>query len=393
VTIILALILMPFTVLTLCFAVELFVGLRPLAHPDSVVQRRSDWVIVVPAHDEDAIISDSLGRLKEACGDRARILVVADNCTDLTGPLARQALVNVIERVDPGRRGKGFALDFAKKHLRTNPPDIVLIMDADCTTDRASIEHLISHCAATQMPCQAIYLQRPALEGPPMLQLSMFAFFVKNVIRQRAQQRLAGRAHLLGTGMALPWPLFDRANLASPNIVEDLALGLDLASSGHPATLVEDAFVWSDSASRADTFEQRRRWEGGYLESALRRGPRALGRSIGRMSTRDLWAAISLMIPPIALLVLTDTLILAAAALAAYVSHTEKWPLLPLTGGLVLAALGLSLAWRAGGSRFVTLGALARVPLYVAWKLPLYVGLAKSGVPKEWVRTGRGKPS
>ena len=47
-----------------------------------------------------------------------------------------------------------------------------------------------------------------------MVQLSSFAFLVKNLVRQRGLQRIAGKVHLTGTGMALPWRLFDQADLA-----------------------------------------------------------------------------------------------------------------------------------------------------------------------------------
>jgi hypothetical protein len=38
---------------------------------------------------------------------------------------------------------------------------------------------------------------------------------------------------------------------------------------------------------------------------------------------------------------------------------------------------------------------LARIPLYLIWKLPLYLGLARRGAPKEWLRTrgGEAEPS
>jgi len=47
------------------------------------------------------------------------------------------------------------------------------------------------------------------------------------------------------------------------------------------------------------------------------------------------------------------------------------------------------MAWSAGGSRFIGVGGLARIPSYVVWKLPVYVGFARTGTPKEWQRTSR----
>src|SRR5213075_1226408 len=114
---------------------------------------------------------------------------------------------------------------FARQHLEREPPDLVIIIDADCVTDGQSLCALIQACVATGRPCQATNLQRPDATSSPSVQLSTFAFFIKNVIRQRALQRLAGRAHLLGTGMALPWSIFERSDLATSSIVEDLKLG------------------------------------------------------------------------------------------------------------------------------------------------------------------------
>ena len=64
-----------------------------------------------------------------------RLLLVADNCSDDTAILARAAGADVIERDEPARRGKIFALGFAREALAADPPEIVLIVDADCTID------------------------------------------------------------------------------------------------------------------------------------------------------------------------------------------------------------------------------------------------------------------
>jgi cellulose synthase/poly-beta-1,6-N-acetylglucosamine synthase-like glycosyltransferase len=255
--------------------------------------------------------------------------------------------------------------------------------------ESGSLERLAAHCAATERPCQAVYLQSPSPSAPPTIQLSTFAFFVKNVIRQRALQRLAGRVHLVGTGMALPWTLFVTAALATSNIVEDMEIGLELADARHPAMLVEDAMVWSDPATQVDTFDQRRRWEGGYLDTAAKWGPRALMKGIAARDVRGLWAAVSLFIPPFTLLLLLDLAALVFAGLAIWLTGAPAWPALPLVPAALLAAIGLVLSWFAGGARFVSVRSVALGPFYLLWKMPLYLGLLRRGSPKEWVRTRR----
>jgi len=389
VTFVIALLLVPFTLLTACFAIELFTGLRALPQP-----RRGNagsWraVVVVPAHNEEDVLAASLQALTDATGARAHILVVADNCTDSTAKIAREAGVEVIERNDSSRRGKGFALDFARHHLRRDPPAVVVMIDADCRIDGASLEALISACGATGRPCQATNLQQPARATSPAVQLSTFAFFIKNVIRQRALQRLAGRAHLLGTGMALPWAILADARLATDNIVEDMALGQELSDAGHAPLFIEDATVWSDSETESNTLSQRRRWEGGFLQNATRVGPAMLGISLAKGDLQGLWAAINTMIPPAALLILLDLAALLVAAVLALITKSSAWPLLTLLAAILGAFAGLGFAWRAGGWRFVSLRGLARMPFYMLWKIPMYFTFARHGAPKEWERTGR----
>lgn len=384
-----ALILAPLTLLTLCIVVELVVGLRPLRPVAAGPANAPRVVVVVPAHDEQAILAGRLAVLKEAASGQARILVVADNCSDATADIARNLGVEVIERLDPDNRGKGFALDFARRELQRDPPDLVLIIDADCTIDRISIARLAACCAASGDPCQAVNLQAPAPGRSLTVKLSTFAFFIKNVIRQRALQRLAGRAHLLGTGMALPWKIFAAADLATGNIVEDLKLGQDLAQAGYPPRFVEEATVWSNPETEASTLSQRRRWEGGFLQHALSAGPGAFRRSLLRGDLRGLWAAVDIMIPPLAMLLLVDFSILVLASVVTWLVGASWWPAGSLAAALVLAGAGLSLAWTAGGWKFVGLADLARLPLYLAWKIPLYFGLLRDGAPEEWKRTDR----
>lgn len=388
VTFIVAILLAPLSILTLWFAIELVVGLRALRQPELKEIPCPSAVIIVPAHNEESILGARLSLLIDAAGS-AKILVVADNCTDSTAQIALEAGVDVIERHNPQMRGKGFALDFARKHLETSPPEVVLIIDADCSTDAESVRRLCLRCALMGNPCQATNLQRAAADGSPAVQVSTFAFFIKNVIRQRAQQRLAGRVHLLGTGMALPWTIFAEASLATGNVVEDLKLGQELAQKGHPPTFVEDAFVFSDAESPTNTLSQRARWEGGFLENALRAAPTIFFADLVRGDIRGLCSALNLMVPPVALLMLLDVIALIAAEIILLIAHEAQWPIVPLAMSLLLAGVALGLSWGAGGSRFLTLRGLIAIPFYIAWKIPMYMGFARRGAPKEWIRTER----
>jgi hypothetical protein len=87
------------------------------------------------------------------------------------------------------------------------------------------------------------------------------------------------------------------------------------------------------------------------------------------------------------MLILLDLTALLIAIGLVWLAGAEPWPLWILVGSLLLACIGLASAWAAGGRRFVTLGGLVRIPVYILWKLPMYLGFARSGTPKDWIRT------
>ena len=167
-------------------------------------------------------------------------------------------------------------------------------------------------------------------------------------------------------------------------------MGLELADAGTPPQFVESAEVWSAPETAGNTLVQRRRWEGGFLAHALASGPRMLARSLSRADARGLLAALDVMVPPLALLLLLDLGGLLVGVAVTRLTPTDATPILILAGMLVLAGGALAAAWLAGGSRFVSLGGLIRIPLYLAWKLPLYLGLARRGAPRDWLRTRGG---
>jgi len=387
--VILAIIAAPPVILSTCFAVEVLAGLRPLPTACAPSRRpHRSAVVIIPAHDEEASIAATIAALGAEAAGIADLLVVADNCSDRTAELARAGGARTIVRTNPAMRGKGYALAFARDELANAPPDVVIVVDADCRIDRQGLAALIEAAAARSNPAQAVNLLHPDLTAAPFVQVSNFAFMLRNLIRQRGLQRLAKRVHLTGTGMALPWALFATADLGGASIVEDLNLGVSLAGKGHPAILVEQATVWSAAASAKDTLQQRERWEGGFLTNALPAGLRGLGRSVAAFDPRGLVAAIDLCIPPLAILVLVDIVALTIVGVAAASSRSAS-AFVALLSASALAGIAITLAWFREGRAFASPGAVARIPLYVARKLPIYARVLIRGAPRHWMRTDR----
>jgi len=344
--------------------------------------------VLIPAHDEAAVIGATLRTLMPTVPDGGRVLVVADNCADATAAIVRDAGAKVIERHDANRRGKGFALDFGIRHLAGDPPDCIVFLDADCRVDADTVRLLAAAAMATARPVQGLNLCDPDLHGSPLQMISGLAFRFKNLIRTSGLSRLSGLNHLSGTGMALPWHLAAQLKLADGNVVEDMQLGIDLALAGKPASFLPEARVDSPlPQQRAAARTQRTRWEHGHLKTLLSQSPRLLGLAIVRRRLDLAWLALDLAIPPLALLVAMLS-ILIAISFVSLLAGGLATPLVIACGAMAELAITVIAGWAAFCRRQVPLVALLAAPLYIAAKLPIYVTFLVKR-QQHWIRTQR----
>lgn len=369
-------------IMTLVLAIELAAAQWPVAKPSPPTDAPR-IAIVIPAHDEAAGIAAAIADARAAAPPGARLLVVADNCGDDTAARARAVGAETIERTDDMRRGKGFALAFARDHLAADAPDVVVLVDADCTVADDGIARLAAAAHISGRPVQSAYLMRPAPERGAMVGLSNFAFLIRNVVRQRALARLGAPALLTGSGMAFPWVAFIAAPLATDDLVEDLAIGIALSRQGHPPAFLPQVLTWSDPARRAATIAQRSRWEQGFLRTAFSTALPLIGS--GRWPLT--WFGLHLSVPPLALLVLIDGITLALLGGLAH-AGVIALPFCALATLLGVTVALLLLCWWRFGREQLSAGKLLLIPVYILWKLPIY--LAAALLPeRRWIRTRR----
>jgi cellulose synthase/poly-beta-1,6-N-acetylglucosamine synthase-like glycosyltransferase len=359
---------------------------RRRAHHTGV---RPGLAVLVPAHDESSNCLATIDDIKRQLRPGDRLLVVADNCTDDTAAVAAAAGAEVVERSDPERIGKGYALDFGIAHLAVHAPEVVIIVDADCRLAEGALDRLAQRCAAAGRPVQALYLMHAADHSPITHRVAEFAWSIKNEVRPLGLAALGFPCQLMGTGMALPWEAVQRVDLASGHIVEDLKLGIDLALAKRPPLFCPDARVTSTfPLSDAATQSQRTRWEQGHLGLIFSTAPRLLARAIVRRDLQLLMMALDLAVPPLVLLMLLLVAILAATAIGASLGASA----VPLGISLAAAALfsiALMMAWACFGRTILPLRSFPELGAYLLAKLGLYGRLAAGGHQTRWVRTDR----
>jgi cellulose synthase/poly-beta-1,6-N-acetylglucosamine synthase-like glycosyltransferase len=344
--------------------------------------------VLIPAHNEAAVISRTLATLVSSLPTGSRVIVVADNCTDDTAELARRQGAIALERTDPTRRGKGYALDFGLKQLALDPPQAVVFLDADCQVRPDTVALLGQTAFATGRPVQGLNLCDPDPRGGKLQAVSGLAFRFKNLVRMLGLSRLSGLCHLTGTGMAIPWSLVARVHLADGNVVEDMQLGISLSLAGYRPLFLPEARVDSPlPGTRAAARTQRTRWEHGHLATLLVQVPRVLLLAVARQRLDLVWLALDLAIPPLSLLVLVAGGIW-LIALAATLAGTSPIALAAVSLLAGLLALAVFAGWLAHCRAQIPLVSLLAAPLYAAWKVPIYVAFLLSR-QRQWIRTQR----
>ena len=340
--------------------------------------------VIMPAHNESLVIAQTIQSIMPQLESRDQLLVVADNCSDDTAAIAKNLGATVIERTNLHERGKGYALDYGLQHLQAHPPQIVLIIDADCMVENDAINQLASACMAYQRPVQALYLMESQPNPSLKARMAAFAWLVKNKVRPLGFKALGLPCQLMGTGMAFLWEDIIKVDLASGHIVEDMKLGADLSRMNKAPLFLPEALVTSVFPPTAEaTNTQRTRWEHGHLSMILTEAPRLFFEAIKTQNIQMLGLALDLIVPPLVALLL-------ACAVILIISLVFSIQLASVLSTILLLALisAVLLAWGFFGRHIISFKQLCYAPIYALIKIPIYIKFFFNR-QVEWVRSKR----
>ena len=343
--------------------------------------------LVVPAHNEATGIGATVSNLLALArhDGNTEVVVVADNCDDATADIAQGLGARVLVRNDAERRGKGYALDHAFRHLAAEDFLAYVVIDADTRAADNLLASLRRHFGAGARAVQCRYtVLNP--DDSPRTRLTQIALAAFNVLRPRGRARMGLSAGIFGNGFALRQDLLTQIPYSAASVVEDLEYHLKLVAAGARVAFADDTEVQGEMPSGGPGGDsQRARWEGGRLRMLLNHGLPLAGQILtGRL--RALEPLADLLLAPLGHHVMALTGLLALGLL------------LDPAGGLAgLGALGLAvvaghvlIALRAAGLPLNRLKVLAHVPGYLLWKLRvLSATLGAARRNSTWVRTER----
>jgi cellulose synthase/poly-beta-1,6-N-acetylglucosamine synthase-like glycosyltransferase len=353
-------------------------------------RRRDRIAVIVPAHDESSGIQPTLEDIKSQLRQGDRLVVVADNCTDDTAAVAKQMGAEVTVRTDTTQIGKGYALDWGLRFVSDHPPEIVIIVDADCRVSAAAIDRLAFLCSETRRPVQALYLMGAANGSAINHQVAEFAWRLKNWVRPLGLSTLNLPCQLMGTGMAFPWDVIRSANLASGFIAEDLKLGLELALMGYPPVFCPSATVTSTfPTTGAGAWTQRQRWEQGHIGLILTTAPALIYAAFKLKNWKLLVLPLDLIVPPISLFITLLIMMLITTVAAFVLGITPKAVLMVATFPAIFVVTAITLAWLNYARDILPLSSVGLIGNYFVRKLRLYGALLAGRRATTWIRSDR----
>ncbi|MFC5861908.1 glycosyltransferase family 2 protein [Acidicapsa dinghuensis] len=347
---------------------------------DNFQESNFPLTVIVPAHNEQLLVSHCVTSLKTSATSATRILVIAHNCSDSTAARAAAAGADVLELNDPGKKGKGFALRYGFEKALAAGASAVMVVDADSAVSPDTVPAVVKAFVQGSRVVQCRY-EMVSASGAAGTRLAALAFRGFNVVRPRGRQNLGLSAGILGNGFAMAREVLEANPYEAFSVVEDLEYHLHLVMAGERVHYLDQVLVSAEfPESRSGEQVQRSRWEGGRFRTARVWAMPLVGKILSGQ-IRLLEPLCDLTGLPLAYGVFA--LLVAICLPLTWLRWYATFSL-----GTVLVHV-LTAAW-AGDDFLGTLKLLALAPLYILRKLWMIPGIARGASAKAaWIRTER----
>lgn len=251
-------------VISLCSLVKL--KEKPLK-----INKQHRFMAVIPAHNEQEVVGNLVESLKNQNYNKELydIYVIADNCTDNTARIARNAGAIVYERYDETKRTKGYALDwFLQQKIKEDAPyDAVCIFDADNIADKNFLKAMNKKLCQGEDVVQGYRdIKNPTdnwiTSGYALFYWTMHRFY------HLARYNLGLSPLLNGTGFMVNFNIIkENGGWKTVTLTEDIEFSLQRILSGRRLGWATDAIVYDEQPTGfKQSWSQRSRWTVGHMQ-------------------------------------------------------------------------------------------------------------------------------
>lgn len=359
-----------------------------------ILTPEKSFALVVSAYNEEAVIGQLVENLLKLDYPKELydVFVVADNCTDKTALIAKEAGAIVHQRFNNEKRGKGYALEwlFYRIFKMDKKYDAVIIFDADNLVNQSFLTEMNSKLCQGHKIIQC-YLDSKNPFDTWVTNAFSITFWLANRMLQLARYNTGHLSNILGgTGMCIDSSVLKKIGWGATSLTEDLEFTMKALTYGIKTTWAHDAVVYDEKPlTFIQSWNQRKRWAIGQIDCAGRYLIPLLIKSIKERKIMYFDAAVHLFQPALTLIATFFMLVNMIAIVQPYYTHVFS-DVMPWTGWQILSAFQLLYP--------VAALALDRLPWKAYMGLILYPVFIYSWIPicflgfinrnhKEWSHT------
>ncbi|MDD6218839.1 MAG: glycosyltransferase family 2 protein [Selenomonadaceae bacterium] len=291
--------------------------------------------VIVAAHNESAVIGQLVANLKDLRYPKELydIYVIADNCSDNTAEIAREAGAIVCERTHPTKKSKGYALEWMFERIfemKDKEYDAVVVFDADNLVHPDFLMEMNHHLCKGSKIIQG-YLDAKNPYDTWVAGTFAIAFWVIDHVSHLAKTNIGLSAVLGGTGMCITTDVIREQGWRATCLVEDMEFTMKSLATGIKTTWAHDAIVYDEKPlTFMQSWRQRKRWAQGQFDVAHRFIPKMLKEGI-KQRKPYIWDGCIYLLQPHFLMISTFFIIISYVQLWTHPFYTNIYSILPST--------------------------------------------------------------
>ncbi len=262
-------------VFTLCYAYQffyIFVGLlkKPLEFTAKVQHK---FAVVISARNESSVIGNLINSIKtqKYPKELVDIFVIADNCTDNTAEIARNAGAIVYERFNKEQVGKGYALDWMFKIISTDYAEknyeAYIIFDADNILDPHYIAEM-NKVFDNGYRIITSYRNSKNYDGNWITAGYSLWFLREARYLNNARMQLGTSCAISGTGFLVGADVIrENGGWIHHLLTEDIEFTIDSVTKGEKIGYCANAVLYDEQPTLfSQSYTQRLRWAKGFYQ-------------------------------------------------------------------------------------------------------------------------------
>ncbi len=243
-----------------------------ISRKEKKVNTQHSFALLVAAHNEESVVADIVESLNGLNYPRElyEVFVVADNCTDRTAELSRNAGASVLERSDTSKRGKGYAMEFAFEKIFSMERkfEYICVFDADNLVEKDFLLHMNNKINEGYRAVQGYLDSKNPTDSWLTFSYSMW-YWINNRLSQLSRGNLDIGCRLGGTGFAVAAELIKEFGWGATCLAEDTEFTLKLALKDIKVGWAHEAVVYDEKPLQLSTsMKQRQRWMQGLADVA-----------------------------------------------------------------------------------------------------------------------------